>query len=507
MPALNTIELDGYDEDVFERLVRSEPALETTLGHLGHLLPHPRHLLADVFGVLFKLNIMMRPLQEISASVLVNRRLVESVAGHPGVRQLRTRTQLDEAETRDALVLVADRILRALTRRGRARPEDLVEGHEIAERERTLDDKNGALEHLENMDPDQLPEETREQVRRALKAEIRALKQTLDRDRQTQRRHADALPIDLDNEIGSAVGRMGDELSELDEQLRGLGLGQGQAGNPVDGRRRLELGERLAQSKKLRLLARLAGAFKEVAFEARRKALARSPQTAHAVTRGGDLVHMLPSEMLGLDRSRVAVHRDFLRRLVEGRLMQYDLRAPASRGPMVVCVDGSGSMTGSKEIWAKAVALTLMEIARREKRGCLAIVFSDGDQLFEVELLGRGARGSRLRVREEEVLKFAEHFPGGGTNFEAPLERALAAVTEGNYRNGDIIFITDGEASVSEALIQRYDEARRARRFKLRGLLVGSKVGPRDPLGRICDELRDVSELTGDVLTGVFAEV
>ena len=50
---------------------------------------------------------------------------------------------------------------------------------------------------------------------------------------------------------------------------------------------------------------------------------------------------------------------------------------------MVICVDGSGSMSGSKELWAKAVALTLMDIARREKRACLALVFSAGDPLAE----------------------------------------------------------------------------------------------------------------------------
>ena len=49
-----------------------------------------------------------------------------------------------------------------------------------------------------------------------------------------------------------------------------MGLGAGSEGK-VAARQRLELGEKLMSSKKLQMLAKLVGAFREVAFEARRK--------------------------------------------------------------------------------------------------------------------------------------------------------------------------------------------------------------------------------------------
>lgn len=504
---LNTVELDGYDLDVFARILRTEPGLRATRDRLARILPHPEPLLADLFGVLFKMNVLVRSPREISPAALVNRRLVDAVMGHPGSRSLRAETALDESKTRDALVLVADRVLRSLTRKGRARAEALVEGMEVAEDERAIDERKKTLEHLEEMGENALDEDARRKLRSELKREITQLERKVEEARRQQSIHADNLPLEMDNEIGSAVERMTEEMSELDQNIRGLGLGAGGDGRQ-DARRRIELGERLAQSKKLRLLARLAGAFREVAFEARKKAIPRAPQTVHAVTLGRDLAHLLPSELPGLDRSRRGVHLDFLRRFVEGRLMQYDLRAPANRGPMVVCVDGSGSMTGSKEIWAKAVALTLMEIARREKRRCLALVFSDGPDLFEVELLakGRGA-GARLKVRDEAVLAFAEHFPGGGTSFEPPLRRALSAVTEGTYRNGDVIFITDGEATVSPDLVEEVRRHRKKHRFKIRGLLVDLDRHRAEELGKVADELRNVSDLTGDALSDLFSAV
>ncbi len=502
MEQLETIELDGYDRELFFRLLRTEPGLSQSAERLGRLLPHPEPLLTDLFGVLFKLNVLVRPKQELSPAVLLNRRLVQAVLGHPGTRALRAGTALDESKTRDALVLIADRLLRALTRRGRLDPSHLADAGEVAEAQAALDDKRRVLDHIAALDgEDGLDPSARQDAKKAIQEEVARLEAQLRAARDRLDQQAEDLPIDLDNEIASSVERIGGELAELDAQLRGLGVG---GGGTTDARRRLELGERLAASKKLRLLAKLAGAFKDVAFEARKRALLAAPQTTHAVTQGRDLGRMLPSELPGLDRRRRGVHLDFLRRYVEGRLLQYDLRAPARRGPMVVCVDGSGSMTGSKEIWAKAVALTLMEIARRERRRCLALVFCDSETPFEVELLAPRA-GSRPVVNDAAVLAFAEHFPGGGTRFEPPLTIALEAVTHGAFRRGDILFITDGEAPVSAELAAAVTAARKKHRFKLRAILVGGGGG--GDLHRVADEVRRVEDLAGDALADLYAAV
>jgi uncharacterized protein with von Willebrand factor type A (vWA) domain len=83
--------------------------------------------------------------------------------------------------------------------------------------------------------------------------------------------------------------------------------------------------------------------------------------------------------------------REFKRRFVEGQLLEYAVRGEdkAGRGPMVVCIDGSGSMAGAKELWAKAVTLALADIARLERRQCRAIIFSGGhSDLGVFDLLG-----------------------------------------------------------------------------------------------------------------------
>ncbi|NJK87924.1 MAG: hypothetical protein HC923_00015 [Myxococcales bacterium] len=256
------------------------------------------------------------------------------------------------------------------------------------------------------------------------------------------------------------------------------------------------------------MLARLLGAMKEVAFESRKRRLARAPQATHAVTSGKDLSRLLPVELLGLSPTKPALHLEFLRRYTEAGLLQYDLRAPADRGPLVVNVDGSASMRGSKEIWAKAVALTLVELARRQRRRCLGIVFSSGPEVFEVQLTKHGRARSashRMPLDAEELVRFAEHFPAGGTSFVEPLERSLHHVTDGAYRGGDIVFITDGEANVPAELVDRVNEERRKRRFMIRSIVIDVGRHQTRELERFSDEVRRVTNLTEDSLSDLFA--
>ncbi len=568
----HTVVSDGYDRDAFAHLLATQHSLATSSERLGRLLPHAEPLLCDLFCVLFKLNLELRPADELSAGVIINRRLVEGVMRAPDIGVLRRRTELNAEMSAAALPGLVDRIISALRREFHVSAEDLLQAAEVAHDEETLAAREEEYDHLEGMDPalfepadadvdadvdnadaeaeradvtygdvdpngdpnsegdgegdpaasSRKPNE-KDRAAASLARDIDELKERIDAGRAEQARLAERITGDFDQSVGLKVGSLPKTLDDTGDMLRSMGVGQGGEGR-VGAARRLELGERLLRSRKLQLLAKLVGAFREVAFEARRRRIARSPQEMHAVSMGRDLARLLPSELMGLPNHRRALHRDFMRRLVEGQLLEYELHGAAARGPMVVCVDGSGSMQGSKELWAKAVALTLMEIARRENRRCLAIVFSAGHQLFEVELLGkRGSgdgrhrtsrTGQRQRVLDERVLEFAEYFPGGGTEFEPPLSRALAAVSEGRYRGGDIVFITDGFAHVGEDLVRKIDDERKRHRFRIRGIAVdvnpaagyGAGQGM-DTLRRICDDVRAVADLTADSLTDLFAAV
>lgn len=499
---------DGYDREVFAQALKREPALRHALERAGRLLPHAEPLLCDLFAALFKLNVVLRPEKEIAVATLINRRLILGVVERGSLAKLRSSTQLDEVRSGEALVLLADHVLSSLTRDNRVLDQELVRIAEVSLDEETLEERERELEHLAELPDDAFDLRTRQRLEQGLEQEISELRRRLADDREGQSELAASLTREIERELEWKITRLGDQLDEIDAHLRNMGLGPGGDGK-VEAHRRLELGRRLLKSRKLQLLAKLVGAFREVAFEARRKRLSSAPQELHQVQMGSDLGRLLPSELLGLSRSRPGLHRDFLRKLVEGELLQYQLQGAAERGPMVLCVDGSGSMSGSKELWAKAVSLTLMEIARRQKRRALALVFSAGHELFEVELLGARKRGrARAAVLDDEVLRFAEHFPGGGTDFEEPLRRAMEAVcSKGNYRRGDIVFITDGEAQVSADFLRQVENRKKRFRFRIRGIHVDVQQARAETLDQFCDDVRRVTDLTADSLADLFASV
>ncbi|WP_428265084.1 VWA domain-containing protein [Haliangium sp.] len=510
MSERHVIVCDGYDREVFAELLRERKALGECRERLGRLLPHPEPLLCDLFSALFKLNLEVRPAEGLAAAAQINHRLVSAVVGARDMAALRRRTELDPDACAAMLPGLVDRILTAMKRDFYLGPEELIEAAAAAHDEDELAAREAERAHLDDLPEaltDGLNEDELADVVAGLDADIEALRERVDQARARQAKIAKKVTSDLDESIGLKVSLLPEQLGQADELRRSMGLGSGRAGQ-VGAAERLELGERLMRSRKLQLLAKLVGAFREVAFEARRRRVVRAPQVVHAVTRGAHLDRLLPSELLGLPADRGALHREFVRRLAEGELLEYELHGASSRGPMVVCVDGSGSMQGSKEIWAKAVALTLMEIARRERRRCLAIVFSSGHQLFEVELLGAQARwNGRAPVLDDNVLSFAEHFPGGGTDFEEPMTRALDAVASGTYRRGDIVFITDGHAHVSDGLVERIEAARKRHRFRVRGIVVDVADSDQTTLRRFCDEVRQVTDLAADALTDLFAAV
>ncbi|NKC13447.1 MAG: VWA domain-containing protein [Gammaproteobacteria bacterium] len=501
MGQLNTLLNDGYDREVVAQALATHPPLAQAAQALARLLPHGGALAEDLFFAVFKLNAVLVPAEELSVAVLINRRLVAGVLAAAALEQLRQRTALDPVTAATAAARLAEQVLSTLKTEFRFDAQSLVQASEAALDEQELDALLAQRKQLDSVD--ELPSDTRQDMRDALDRDIKSARSRRSRSKRKQAEIAANLSKNAST-LGDALERLPQQLEAAESHAKGLGVG---GDGQVDSAKRLELGERIARSSKLRRLAQIVGAFKEVAFEARRARTTQWPQELHTVTCGNELEQLLPAELLGLQKRNAALRPDFLRRYSERQLSQYHLHAPANRGPMVICLDGSGSMQGKKELWSKAVALTLMDIARRQKRGCLGLIFSSSAQLFEVELLAKSRLGGRAKVRDEALISFAEHFPSGGTDFEAPLQRAVDAVTTGNFRRGDIVFITDGQAAVSETLIERIRVQRKRHRFRIYGVLVDLDDHRTESLARFSDEVRTVTDLTSDAMTQLFAAV
>lgn len=199
-----------------------------------------------------------------------------------------------------------------------------------------------------------------------------------------------------------------------------------------------------------------------------RKKRTRIPKASRSEVHGthlsDDLMRMLPSELLNLEDE--TLEHLFYARLLEKQLQTYQLSgttlvegekedAQSHRtGPIVVCLDTSGSMDGQPLLQAKALLLALANLLTQEKRSLHVILFGDSGQLREFAMEHAGQTAA--------LLGFLRQGFGGGTDYETPLGRAFDTIAgQPGYRKADVLMVSDGDCQLSEAFTQTV-QARKA---------------------------------------------
>lgn len=162
-----------------------------------------------------------------------------------------------------------------------------------------------------------------------------------------------------------------------------------------------------------------------------------------------DLNKLLPNETMFLAYPELEVV--FYKHLVDKRLMNYRMQGKSrtlrkvkahrpdnkqvdvEKGPFIVCVDASGSMSGFPEQCAKAMAYELMQIALAEDRDCFVILFSTEQITYEL------TRQDGLR-EASDFLTYSFH---GGTDLEPVLMKSIDLMGGDRYKNADMVVISD----------------------------------------------------------------
>ena len=182
------------------------------------------------------------------------------------------------------------------------------------------------------------------------------------------------------------------------------------------------------------------------------------------ITVGNDLNSLLPTELAMLEsRSTESI---FYQRFVQKRLQLFSsasqsLEKPKSqKGPIYICVDTSGSMTGEPEVIAKTLALAIVIVAQRDRRPACMINYSHNLSFFIL---------TDFQRQRQKFLSFLSHSYGGGNDEnrlfdfifkkmpDNPRYRQLASSFEG----ADILLISDFEwSSISNGNKKLIAEAR-----------------------------------------------
>lgn len=106
------------------------------------------------------------------------------------------------------------------------------------------------------------------------------------------------------------------------------------------------------------------------------------------------------------------------------------------KGPIIICVDTSGSMHGMPENIAKTITFALSKIAIEEERKCYLISFSTGIETLDLSDFKKGESLQKL-------VHFLEMSFNGGTDASPALQHAVEMLQTDGYKNADVLMISD----------------------------------------------------------------
>jgi uncharacterized protein with von Willebrand factor type A (vWA) domain len=285
------------------------------------------------------------------------------------------------------------------------------------------------------------------------------------------------------------------EMDDVDAAMLGCGWGSSDAGPGSRSTPEVKraMADRLKRYPKLKRIMDIAGRLLNFMHQCQSQKIRRGTSEITNIETGAEVGRLLPCEaaLVRHPQGRLSLFR----KLLERNALQYQLESeePAGRGPVVVCIDDSASMEGHPEIWSKAVALAMLEMARAQDRPFAYCLFSTRIVKIFVEQPGEKATPA-------EILDALAVFSAGGTDFDEPLRWALNVIeNQPHLEDADIVFISDGDC---EALQMTEHRARlESTGARVLGIAVGrdaiSKTGP-GSMRDFCDELYPVNEIRTD---------
>ena len=190
------------------------------------------------------------------------------------------------------------------------------------------------------------------------------------------------------------------------------------------------------------------------------------------VTLSQDIHSMLPLELVQC--SDEALYDVFLYKYVTNSLQTFRHKSemlkpsrnvaprPARlKGPMIVCVDRSGSMAGLPEELANSLMMKLLTIAERQHRNLYLISFS-------VE-----ARPIEVRRDRTALLEFFRQRSVGDTNATKMLKQVFTLLESGEYASADVLWFTDFRIPLCHVELRKQLTGYRRQGTKFYGLKIG----------------------------------
>ncbi len=473
--------------------------------------------LQDFFQLMMQGDPEVRDRDDMHPEFVPNRDMVEAFAKYPEVASLRshTRNHLLPAVmamlSMDSEIRAAFDKMRAARDAAKAWQEQLDAAKELGQQARDDADQN-QQDQKDQQDQQDQPGDGGEEAGNGSPSEEQ-LDQAAQAAQQAQheaenRSKAAALSAGL--AIRNAAKKAEDQLQQEATLASAYGVEDGDLRRMNFDQRR-KLMDRL-RGNRIAKFASLIGSFRAFAEASWRRQVTGVPSEIAGVELSGDLTKITPGELVNLAHPLLTT--DLLRRHVSGELLTWQVRGRErqGRGPITVVCDESGSMAAedvggvSREAWSKALTLALMDTAHRQGRPFHYVGFSSPRQVWQIDL---------SKPDLDSAIEMTEHFFGGGTSYEGPLQLGLQIADEhqstfGQGR-GDVVFISDDEyTSIAPRFLEEWNEARTRLDMRCFGISINTRGGS-VAMNDLCDSVRPIAGVVAggevDAVGSLFGDV
>lgn len=441
----NAIRHDRYDEEDYESVMEEMREMAAAEDKLTDVVDTGSSAFADQFFSLMKANPELEDPRHVRPSHQVNHAVAQEAMELKEWEELRCYSVGDEIASALGCVAMEPELeilfdkLKKEQELAKSLQDQLDQYMDLDGQESSLDE---LIKQLEDGDPSDPQNAQQAQNYQDQKAALEATKQALaNQMAQGQQELSDQMAQQASNiksSMQKAMGDAADAAKDSEETAQAWGLDPG-ALQKMPYEKRIELARKL-NNKRFRRIAKLFGPMQRMAFAEQQRKTTYTPEEVYDIEKGNDLNRVLPAEMIQIRHPLLRF--DFYRRYFEGDLLQYKMKGTEklAKGGIIFCEDGSGSMSGDREIWAKAVGLTLLQIAKAQKRSFYGIHFGGPRTIKCFDF--RDPKNATV----EQVIEFAETFFGGG-----PLRIDQRVVTPTGWKEigqihvGDEVYGPDGK--------------------------------------------------------------
>jgi uncharacterized protein with von Willebrand factor type A (vWA) domain len=429
----------------------------------------------------------------IKPSRELNRRIMQQVISSDAFEKIRPQTRHDDMSSAFTAMSMTESLREMMSNELQ---EFILRAQQMGENEEQIENAQEALDALRDQIAQQGGAPTPQQKQAMQQAAQQKSQARGELAQQAAQQQTQGMGVDVMEAINEAV-EDANESAQMISQMPGTEPGTGERMSPDQ---MLELAEKWKANPEMKQIAQMVGRMQRDIRYKRTNRIVGGREEIIDVKLGDDLPLLLPIEKMKLRNP--LLRRDFIRRYYERSLVQYETQgyAEAGRGPVIVCIDGSGSMQGMENIWARSVALSLIVIAKREKRDAAAVEFSSSGQVQRWDFFANEP------ISPEKVLDFSSHFFNGGTDITQGLTSSKELIdTVAEFKKADVVLATDGHDYYRE------DDEELRREFVERGIRIhGVAIGmeSNEYLEKMCESVVSAWDLAGsNTATDHLAEV